>query len=113
MKKNMSAGSIAYMVGFFGAIIVGILGGLKFFEIGPVVSAILVVAGIVIGLVNIMEKEAMSVMIAALIIGAGAGILASLPLVGEFIGAIMAALAMVILPAALVVAFKTVMTKAK
>ncbi len=101
------------MLGFFGALIIGVAVGFGIFEIGAMISTILIVAGLVIGMFNVGAGEKVSIMVASLLIGGGAGILANLPFVGEFIVAILTTLAMVVLPAGLVVAFKVIMDKAK
>ena len=110
---KIKPGAIAYMVGFFGAILIGLLVGLGAFEMGVVLTTILIISGIVIGLINIVDSESIPLMVAALVIGGGAGILSTLPWIGEPIASILSALAMVILPAAVVVAFKVIMQKAK
>lgn len=110
---KIKPGAIAYMVGFFGAILVGLLVGLGAFEMGVVLTTILIISGIVIGLINIVDSESIPLMVAALVIGGGAGILSTLPWLGELIASVLSALAMVILPAAVVVAFKVIMQKAK
>jgi hypothetical protein len=113
MGKNMSVGAIAYIVGFFGALLVGVLSAIGVFEMGIIGTTTLILAGVLIGLMNISNNEKMPVMVASLIIGAGAGVLATLPFVGDFLVAILGSLAKVVIPAGIVVAFMVIMEKLK
>ncbi len=106
-------GNVAFMIGFFGAIIVGLLGAFKVFELGAWTSAILIVAGLLIGFLNAKESEKMPLMIASLVIGGGAGVLSSLAFVGIYIAAILAALALVAVPAGVVIGVMVFMNKGK
>lgn len=105
-------GAIAFLVGIVGAVLLGLLSGLGVFETGVFLTIVLIIAGIVIGLVNITSKEAVAVMVASLVLGGGAGILATLPFIGGVLDAILISLAKVILPAGIVIAVKTVIDKA-
>lgn len=109
---KMGMGNIAFMVGFFGSILLGLLSGLEIFTAGPWLTMALIIAGVIIGIMNITDKESVSIMIAALVIGGGAGVLAGLEFVGGIIAAILSAMASVILPVGIVVAVKVFMTKA-
>jgi hypothetical protein len=112
MAKKMGIGRIAYLIGFFGAIIVGLLVGLGTIEAGTMLTTILVLAGVIIGFMNIATKESTAFMVASLVIGAGAGLLADLAFIGPFIVAVLSAIAAVILPAAVIVAVKEFMVRA-
>ena len=111
MKFNI--GTIAFLIGFFGSILVGLLGAFGVFESGAMVSSILVISGIIIGLMNIEQKEKVPMMIASLVIGLGAGVLGSLAFVGEFIVAVLNSMAVVFVPAGMVIAVLVVMEKAR
>jgi hypothetical protein len=101
-------GKIAFVLGIVGALILGVLSGLKLFDPTSIIfSSILIVAGIVIGLLNITDKESIPFMISALVLGVGTASLASLPYIGFFLGAVFETLAKVILPASIVIAIKT------
>ena len=113
MKWDMKyLGKIAFLIGFFGALVLGLLAGLKLFTAGVWLTTILIIAGIIVGLLNVKAKEEVALMVAALVIGAGAGVLATLPFVGAIIAEILKALAEVMLPAGIVIAFNTFREKA-
>jgi len=111
MAKGIGVGKIAYMIGIFGSIILGALGGLGFFEMGAIFSWILILAGLTIGFFNISDKEATSVMIASLVLGVSTGVLANLPFVADFLISIFSAMTYVVLPIALVTAVKIIWEK--
>lgn len=102
-----------YMGGFFGSIAVGVLeyyNALPNMTWLPIASIVL---GLAIGLLNITEKEAMPLMLAALVIGAATGILAVLPSVGGLLEAVFLKIAALSLPVALPVGIKTFYEKIK
>ena len=112
MKMNF--GKYAFMIGFFGAILVGLLGGFGLFDVSSaIITTILIIAGLAIGYLNADAKEQVPLMIAALVIGAGSAALVALEYVGEFIGAILAALSLVAIPMAVVIAIMVFYQKAK
>jgi len=111
--KPKGMGGWAFLLGFFGAIVLGLLAGLGTFTAGASLVTVLVVAGIVIGLLNVTGKEALVVMVAALVLGGGAGIMTTLPFVGGIIEQIFINLASVMMPAAMVIAIKAVYEKAR
>lgn len=111
MKMNI--GKIGFIVGFFGALLLGLLSGLGLFEAGAWMTVVLIIAGLIIGFMNITTDEAMLIMVSALIIGLGAGVLATLPFIGVVLEAMLASLATVVIPVGIVVAVKTFMVGAK
>jgi len=113
MKMKLKLGGIAFLVGILGAIILGLLSGLSVVTIGAGLTTTLVIVGLVIGLLNITDKEAVPVMIASIVLGGGSLGIASLPLVGGVLDAVLVTLGTVILPAGLVIAVKTIIVKAK
>ena len=112
-KALKSFGGWAFVIGIIGALVLGLLAGLGMFEAGVTLTTVLVVAGLVIGFMNINASEAVPMMLAGLVIGGGAGILSTLPLMGAVVVAILASLAKVVIPAVIVIAVKTVYDKAK
>ena len=115
MRNNMGAGKIAFLIGIVGALLLGILNALNVFDAStvPMISIGLIIAGVVIGILNVKGGEAVPVMVASLVLGGSAGILAVLPQVGDAISTILASLATVVLPAALVVAVVVLVKKLK
>jgi len=112
MKGMKGVGKWAFLIGIVGALILGALAGLGVFATPMWMTVVLVLAGIVIGLLNVTDAESVPLMVAALVIGVGAGVLGMLPLVGEFIKAVMTAVAAVVLPAGIIIALSTVWKKA-
>lgn len=112
MKWMKGIGKVAFVVGLGGALVVGALAGSNVYQTPDWLVVALVLVGIIIGLLNITEQESVPLMVAALVIGAGAGILGTLPMVGEFIKAVMTAIAAVALPAGIVIAVRTIWRKA-
>jgi len=78
-----------------------------------VVSVILVIGGLAIGIMNIKGAESVPFMVAALVVAGGATALAVLPLVGDAVQIIFTRLALVVIPAAVVVALMTIHKKIK
>ena len=114
MTKKIGISGIIYLIGIVGAIIVGILQGLfAAFEAPAIIATIFVVAGLLIGFLNITIKEAVPFMVATLMIGIGAGIFAILPFVGVLLTAVLTNVAAVSIPAGTVVAVMTIIRKAK
>jgi hypothetical protein len=112
MKAMKNVGRLAFVIGIIGAVVAGSLAGLGLFQTTGWFLTTLIVAGVIIGLLNITEQESVPLMVAALVIGAGAGVLGGLPMVGKFVGSLMTAIAAVVLPASIIIAIKTVYRKA-
>lgn len=106
-KNNKNVGKIAFLIAIFGSLLLGLLGALGVFTAGVWMTVILVVAGIVTGLMHIPKDKAIMFMVIALVLGLGSAGLSALPLVGEVIGAMLSALASVMIPAGIVVALKS------
>ena len=60
---KMNLRSIAYMVGFFGSIVAGLLMSLSVFEMTALVSTILIISGLIIGFANVGDGEKVPMMI--------------------------------------------------
>lgn len=106
MKKGLSW--ILFAVGFFGAILLGLLSGLNVMPELTWLPWVLVLLGIAIGLMNISSPESTPVMIATLVLGAGAGVLGLLPSIGGVLEAILFSITALALPVGIVVAIKTI-----
>jgi len=114
--KDFGVGPIIAFVAIALAIIVGIIeatGIMDITEYGATVATILVIAGVLIGLINITSAESTSFMIAALVIAGGTAVLTFLPYVGEGIQIVFGRVATLVIPAAIVVAIVTAYTKMK
>ena len=91
MAKQVGFSAWLYIVGFFGAILLGLLEGLG---IDTLVNTIwipwlLVIIGALIGLFNVTTAEAPNTILYALALGAGAGIISLVPGVGGVFDAVL------------------------
>ncbi len=105
-KKNV-IGIWAFIIAIFGSLILGLLVSLGLFEASVTVTVILLIDGIITGLLSIPKEKASTVIVIAMILGIGAGVFAVLPLVGEFIDAMLVSLASVMIPAGITLGVKT------
>lgn len=108
-KKKISL--IAYGVGLFAVIIVGLLQGFNAMPELNWLPWVLVVLGLIIGILNVTGEEAMPVMVATLVLGMGAGFLAIIPAVGGVLEAIFLMIAAFSIPVSLPVALKVLYKK--
>jgi hypothetical protein len=118
VKKKMNLGEMAFLGGMALAVILGI--GSSFLPVAfmPFIMAILACFGLIVGFLNISEKEVVSFLIATIALLAVSSainpitaVLASVPagpMMVQAIGGFFAALAAFIAPAAFVVAIKSI-----
>ena len=99
-------GKWAFIIGLAIAIIAG-------FVVLPYVTLILVVLGLIVGVLNITDKETKDFLIAAIALTVGATSLNALPAIGAIATTIMANIVAFVVPAALLVALKSVYSLAK
>lgn len=111
--KKLKLGKVAFMLGVGGALLLGLLSGLDVLTVGTGLTMALVIAGLVIGAMNVKKAEALPVMVASLVLGIGAGVLSSLPLLGKILNAMLVNLAKVAIPVALVVSVVVLWRKLK
>ena len=100
-----TVGRYSFIVGVLLAIVTAFLGA----EYSEAVAIILVILGIIIGFLNITEKEVYNFLIAAIaLLLTGAAGLDRLPAVGQYIGPILTNISTLVAPAAVIVALKAV-----
>lgn len=107
MAKQSKFGAILAAIAILIALGLGVMDafGVTFLsEYSGVVTGGLVVLGILLGLFNISKAESVPFMVAGLVIAGGATALAVIPFAGEWIQVIFAKVAMLIIPAAIIVA---------
>ena len=110
MAKNMGnvIGSWAFLIGFILAVVLGLLG-----SINSTWTAVLVVIGIIVGLLNIADKEATPFLMsgAILIIASALGrnVIGSIGILDGILSALLA----IFVPATIIVAIKNVFSLAK
>jgi len=94
---------------FILGVIIAILAGLAGAAYVEAAALLLVVLGIIVGFLNISEKETTSFLVAAIaLVAVGAAGLEKLPAVGSYIGPILTNIATFVAPAAIIVALKAV-----
>ena len=113
MNKN-TIGSYAFIVGVVLAIVLGVASSVLGAEVKPILTSILIILGIVVGFMNITEKEVkdflltVAVLIVAVGIGGGSSGLADVMYIGKYLAGIFAQLLAFVVPAAIVVCLKTI-----
>ena len=106
---NDKIGYYAFIVGVVIALIAGLITDIP--VIGPYVPLILVVLGLVVGFLNVSDKETDKFLLAAIalvLVGAISADLGQIPFVGNYLGSIVSQIAVFVAPAALVVAIKAI-----
>ncbi|QQR93189.1 MAG: hypothetical protein IPJ89_01735 [Candidatus Iainarchaeum archaeon] len=107
-------GSWAFIIGVVIAIILGVLGAGVFGGVAQWIPLLFVVLGIIIGLLNIKDKEMTHFLVAVIALLAVGSVQWSLvPVVGSWLGPIFAGIATLMAPAAVIVAIKAVWDIAK
>ena len=102
-------GSWAFIVGVLIAIVAGILGAGIFGGFAEYIPLVLVILGVVIGLLNISDKEITNFLVAVIaLIVASAVPWATIPQVGIWLGNIFAYIGALLAPAAVIVGLKAV-----
>lgn len=107
----VKTGHYAFFIGAILAIIAGLFQGLI-----PVtvVMTLLVVLGLIVGLLNITVKETSQFLVASIaLIVAGIVNLGLIPYVGDYLRAILTNIVVFVVPAAIIVALKTIYSLAK
>ena len=106
--KYNTIGEWAFLLGVVIAIIAGIPGLVPEANMGLVATG-LVILGLIVGLLNITQKESPTFLVAAIaLLLAGTAGLDELPMVGAWIGGILTNIATFVAPAAVIVALKVV-----
>ncbi len=118
-SKQQQVGSYAFLAGLAVAIIAGLLSGagqqglLGGIEVW--IPLALVVLGVIVGFMNIKDKEIEKFLIASivlLVLSGSAGGLSIIPTIGVYLVGIVQNIAVFVAPAALIVAIKSVTTLA-
>ena len=116
MAEGSKMGQWAFIIGVLGAIVIGLFSGNLSDNIQGWLVLLLVVLGLIVGLLNVTEKETTPFLIAAaalLITGTAGGTLSIIPLIGVYLSRVVQAIAVFVTPAAIVVALKTIQSLAK
>ncbi|MBN2517924.1 MAG: hypothetical protein JXB14_03695 [Candidatus Altiarchaeota archaeon] len=124
-KKGKAIGGWAFIIGFLIALVAGLIAGLNAAGVTQIDIAItggmtgfLVLLGIVIGLVNVTTREAISFLVATIAIMAGSAGFGALSAIGlgavaAFLTGLVSMLAVFVAPAAIIVALKVIYSTAR
>lgn len=108
-QMEQKIGSWAFILGVIIAIITGILGPSIFAGASVYIPLVLVILGVIIGLLNISDKEITAFLVAVIALIAAGGVQwAVIPGIGVWIGGIFAYVAALLAPAAVIVGLKAV-----
>lgn len=105
---KQKVGNWAFIVGVILAIVLGLFGAYipAYIE---TMTYIVIVLGLIVGFYNIQKKEAVNFLIATIaLIAVGAAGLETLPVIGTYISGILTQIAILVVPAAVLVALKAV-----
>ncbi len=106
---DQKIGSWAFIIGVVIAIIAGILGVSVFGDFATWLPLLFVILGIIIGLLNIADKEINHFLVAVIaLLVAGAVNWAVIPVVGTWLAGIFSNIATLMAPAAVIVGIKVV-----
>jgi len=106
MEKQI--GSYAFIVGVILAIILGLF-GTYVVEYLDWITYLMIILGVIVGLLNIAQKQAFDFLIAAIaLLAVGGAGLELLPTIGLYIGGILTQIAVFVAPAAVIVALKAI-----
>jgi len=106
-----SIGSWSFIIGLIIALIVGFFG-----QASGTIVTVLVILGLIVGFLNVAEKEVQGFLIAsiALLLAGGTGnLMSSVPAVGDYLSQILTNFAIFVAPAAIVVAVKELIELAR
>lgn len=109
MVESQSVGNWAFILGVIIAILAGLFAGSLDASMAGWVTLVLVVLGLVVGLLNINDKETSGFLIAAIaLMAVGTANLGSIDMVGVYLASMVQNIAAFVAPAALIVALKAV-----
>ena len=109
-------GQWAFIAGVAIAVIIGLFSSKLGGNTQGWLILLLVVLGLIVGLLNVTEKESTPFLIAAaalLLTGTAGNTLAIIPTIGGYLSGIVQAIAVFVTPAAIVVALKSIQSLAK
>lgn len=114
MESKM--GGWAFTIGVLVAVVIGLFSSRLSVNVQGWLILLLVVVGLIVGLLNVSEKETTPFLVAAaalLITGTAGDSLKIIPLIGDYLAGIVQAIAVFVTPAAIVVALKAISSLAK
>ena len=116
MAEGSKMGEWAFIIGVLIAIVIGVFSSNLSDIVQGWLVLLLVVLGLIVGFLNVSEKETTPFLIAAaalLITGTASSSLAIIPVIGGYLQDIVLNIAVFVTPAAIVVALKAIQSLAK
>ena len=116
MAEGSKMGEWAFIIGVLVAIVIGLFTSSIGENLQGWLVLLLVVLGLIVGLLNVSEKETTPFLIAAaalLITGTAGSSLAIIPVIGGYLQDVVQNIAVFVTPAAIVVALKAIQSLAK
>ncbi|MBU0530113.1 MAG: hypothetical protein KKC05_00395 [Nanoarchaeota archaeon] len=109
MVESQSVGSWAFILGVIIAILAGLAAGFLDATMAGWITFVLVILGLIVGFLNISDKETSGFLIAAIaIMAVGTANLSAIPSIGPYLAIMVQNIAAFVAPAALIVALKAV-----
>jgi len=109
MVESQTVGSWAFILGVIIAIIAGLAAGMLDATMAGWITLVLVILGLIVGFLNISDKETSGFLIAAIaLMAVGTANLAAIPEIGMYLASMVINIAAFVAPAALIVALKAV-----
>ena len=109
-------GQWAFIAGVAIAVIIGLFSSRLSLDIQGWLVLLLVVLGLIVGLLNVTEKESTPFLIAAaalMLTGLSGDTLSNIPKIGGYLSGVVTQIAVFVAPAAIVVALKSIQSLAK
>ena len=106
-KRQRSVGSWAFLIGFILALLFGFVG------VNDIVALLLVIFGLVIGFLNITDKETQPFLFGGTVLIIVSALGAEAMSIIPFVGSVLNAILLLFIPATIVVALKSVFQLAK
>ena len=109
-------GEWAFLIGVIVAVVIGIFSSNLSTDIKGWLVLLLVVLGLIVGFLNVSEKESTPFLVAAaalLLTGTAGNTLQVIPAIGIYLAGIVQSIAVFVTPAAIVVALKAIQSLAK
>ena len=109
MVESQAVGSWAFILGVIIAILAGLAAGMLDAITAGWITLVLVILGLIVGFLNISDKETSGFLIAAIaLMAVGTANLAVIPSIGMYLASMVQNIAAFVAPAALIVALKAV-----
>jgi uncharacterized membrane protein len=107
--ETKELGKWSFIAGIVLAIVAGLVPGAMLGTAADWIVPVLLVLGVVVGLINIQQKHVHDFLVATIaLLATGAVPWVAIPLVGAYVGAVVAKIASFVAPAAVIVALKAI-----